>query len=224
MHIIGIEGRYGSGKTTTAVVKAQQWALMTGAKLFANFPLRGAYLFSHFSDWYRVADAHGSIIIFDEAVKNYDSRKWASSGQIEQTHVMNYVRKMNSLMIFILPDYNDLESRIRNKTDILIYCKRAKGGGIKNYVFDQSIRNKGEDRGKLINQWYLPLSSLKKIWDLNLFNTHSMIHSFPTPNSKDSDKFFKELDRRHLIALERNYGSTYAEIDTLDKEELIIGG
>lgn len=223
MHIIGIEGRYGSGKTTTAVVKAHQWAMMTGAKLFANFPLRGAYLFESYEDWYRVADAHGSIIIFDEAVKNYDGRNWAKQGQIEQTHVMNYVRKMNSLMIFILPDYNDLESRIRNKTDILIYCKRNKGGGIKNFIFDQQMREKGQDRGRLINSWYLPKRSLEQIWKLKLFNTHSMIHSFPTPPKEKSDTFFKELDRRHLAALERNYGSSYTDIEILPKMD-IIGG
>lgn len=220
MHIIGIEGRYGSGKTTTAVVKAHQWAGMTGAKLFANFPLRGAYLFEHYTDWYRVADAHGSIIIFDEAVKNYDSRKWAKSGQIEMTHVMNYVRKMNSLMIFILPDFMDLESRVRNKTDILIYCKRQKGGGITNFVFDQQMKGRNETHGRLINKWVLPMSSMRKIWDLKLFNTHSMIHAFPTPPDQESDKFFKELDKRHLTALERNYGKQYVDIDILIKETL----
>jgi hypothetical protein len=220
MHIIGVEGRYGSGKTTTAVVKAHQWALMTGAKLFANFPLRGAFLFEDYSDWYRVADAHGSILIFDEAVKNYDSRKWAKSGQIEQTHVMNYVRKMNSLMIFILPDYNDLESRIRNKTDILIYCKKDKSGGIRNFVYDQQLRDRNEHRGKLINQWHLPINQLKKIWSLQLFNTHSMVHEFPTPAADKSKEFFNELDKRHLAALERNYGRNYTEILTLTKNDL----
>jgi hypothetical protein len=125
-------------------------------------------------------------------------------------------------MIFILPDYNDLESRIRNKTDILIYCKRNKGGGIKNFVFDQQMRDKGQDRGRLINSWYLPKTSLQKIWDLKLFNTHSMIHSFPTPPKEKSDAFFRELDKRHLAALQRNYGKSYNQIDILSKDDLFI--
>lgn len=217
MHIVGVEGPYGSGKTTTAVLKAHQWAAASGAKIFANFPLRGAYLFDTYEDWYRIADAHGSILIFDESEQNWDGRKWASQGQIDQTHVINYVRKMNSLFIFILPDYNDIESRVRKKTDILIECKKTTGG-ILNLIYDPRQKEFG-DKGKLVNRWFLPKEAQKKIWDLKLFNTHSMVQKFPTPPPNKVDHFFKELDRRHSRALERVYGKQYLEIQTLAKDE-----
>ena len=219
MHIIGIEGTYGSGKTTTAVVMASQWAHRTGAKLYANFPVRGARFFKHYEDWYKVADSHGSILIFDEAVKDFDSRGWQQHGQKEMTKVLNYVRKMNSVMIFILPDYNDLDNRIRNKTDIIIQCAKDKNRNIINTIYDCAFKQNPMDKGRKINQRKLPLQSQKWIWANRLFNTHSMVHTFPTPPPEKTDEFYKKLDYYHQRALQRNYGNAYLEIETIDDDD-----
>lgn len=219
-YIIGICGDYGNGKTLTSVIKAQQWATASGAKLFSNFPMRNAYIFDHYTDWYRVADAHGSIIIFDESQSNFDSRTWGGQGQISMTQVINYVRKMNCLFIFVLPSYNNIDTRIRDKTDILIECfKNRDTGTITNMIYEYGAKEYGA-KGKLINKWRLPLSSQKKIFELGLYSTHSMVHRFPTPPPNKINEFFAELDRRHVAALKRNYGEDYLQIETLPKEEL----
>jgi hypothetical protein len=111
---------------------------------------------------------------------------------------------------------------LSQKIDFIKEMKNGQHKGIKNFVFDQQMRDKGPDRGRLINSWYLPKTSLQKIWDLKLFNTHSMIHSFPTPPKEKSDAFFRELDKRHLAALQRNYGKSYNQIDILSKDDLFI--
>lgn len=219
MYIIGIVGGYGQGKTLTAVTKAHQWAAASGAKLFANFPLRGAYEFSDYTDWFRVADAHGSIIIFDESQSNFDSRTWGGQGQIILTQLINYVRKMNCLFIFILPSYANIDTRIRDKTDLLIECKKTPAGTIHNFVFEYQSKQFGPN-GKYLTKWTLPRSSQEKIFKLNLYSTLSMVHRFPMPPQNKTDQFFKELDRRHQAALERIYGKDYMTIETLVKEEL----
>lgn len=211
-YIIGIEGGYGTGKTLTGVIKGTTWALASGAKLFANFPLRGAYLFDHWTDWYRIADAHGSILIFDESQANWDNRQWARQGQAEQTQVINYVRKMNSLFIFILPNYNNVESRIRQMTDILIRCSKTKNDTIINHIYDYQEK-------RLLNKWVLPRKSQEKIFKLNLYRTGSMVSRFPLPPQNKMDEFFKELDRRHEDAM-RRVDKNYVPIETLPKEEL----
>jgi len=219
MFIIGIEGGYGQGKTLTAVVKAHQWAAATGAQVWANFPLRGAYLFDHYEDWYRIADAHGSIIIFDESQSNFDSRTWSAGGQVVMTQVLNYVRKLNCVLIFIAPSYQNVDTRIRDKTDILISCHRMPGGTIYNFVFDYQNKAYGP-KGKFLTRWRLPLESQKKIHALRMYNTHSMVARFPTPPAQKVQQFFKELDRRHQAALARVYGNNYLDIETLPKEDL----
>jgi len=220
MHVIGIQGPYGSGKSTTAVVNALRWGYASGAKVFSNFPLRNAYLFDHYTDWYRIADVHGSILIFDESQRNWDGRTWNSKAQIDQTHVINYVRKMNSLFVFVLPTFENLESRVRQQTDILIDCHRTRSGTIINHIYDFQAKEWGP-KGKLLNKKIFPLHEQRKIWKLKLFSTHSMINKFPTPPPNQTDKFFKELDKRHNRALRRIYGQQYLDIPTLAKDDLI---
>lgn len=223
MYVIGICGGYGQGKTFTSVIKAHQWAAASGAKLFANFPLRGAYPFDHYEDWYRVADAHGSIIIFDESQSNFDSRTWGGNGQISMTQVINFVRKMNCLFIFVLPSYNNIDTRIRDKTDVLIECFKSPAGTITNMVYEYSAKEYGA-KGKLLQKWHLPKASQQKISELKLYSTHSMVNRFPTPPPNKTEQFFAELDRRHNAALRRAYGDSYLAIETLAKEDLFNVG
>ncbi|WP_336791145.1 zonular occludens toxin domain-containing protein [Paenibacillus sp. MMO-177] len=217
MYLVGISGAYGNGKSITAVIKAHQWAAASGAKLFTNFPCRNAYLFDHYEDWYKVADAHGSIILFDEAQRNWDNRTWGGAGQVIMTQVLNYVRKMNCLIIFILPSFQNVDKRIREMTDLFIECKKLPSGTIINDVYDHTAQDFGP-KGKHLQKWTLPVSSQKHIHQLKLYNTHSMIHKFPTPPPNKEEQFFEELDRRHNAALQRVYGTDYMEIETLSKE------
>lgn len=219
MFIIGIEGGYGQGKTMTAVIKAHQWAAASGAQIWANFPVRGAYMFDHYKDWYRIADAHGSVIIFDESQSNFDSRSWSGGGQVAMTQVLNFVRKLNCVFIFIAPSYQNVDTRIRDKTDLLISCVKSPGGTIYNLVYEYQNKLYGP-KGKFLTRWALPPSSQKKVIDLHLYNTHSMVARFPTPPPAQVNKFFEELERRHQAALNRRFGADYVRIDMLDKEDL----
>lgn len=217
-YVIGITGGFGQGKSTTGVIKAHQWAAASGAKIFANFPLRGAYIFDHFTDWYRIADAHGSIVVFDESQSNFDGRQWGGEGNIALTQLFNFVRKLNCIFIFILPSYENIDTRIRQRTDILINCIKTPGGTIINNVYDYQNKQFGE-WGKYLNKWVLPGSSQRKVYDLNLFDTNSMVHRFPMPaGKKQIEDFFKELERRHTAALKRLGLSI--DIETLVKEDL----
>ncbi|MFD5023368.1 zonular occludens toxin domain-containing protein [Paenibacillus sp. NPDC058367] len=218
--VFGMTGPFGSGKTTTAVIKALQWATASGTKIFANFPMRGAYHFDSYSDWYRIADLHGSVVIFDESQTNFDSRKWANEANTTLTQIFNYVRKMNCVFIFILPSYNNIDTRIRQNTELLINCQKTPGGTIINHVYDYQDKAYGE-WGRLLNKWVLPSSSQKKVYSLDVFDTNSMVKSFPMPEGKKQTKeFFEELDRRHEAALKRL--GIYKKIETLDKEGLTI--
>lgn len=216
--VIGVTGGFGNGKSTTAVIKAQQWALKSGAKIFSNFPMKGAFLFDSYEDWYRIADVHGSIVVFDESQRNFDGRQWGGESNIVLSQIFNYVRKMNCVFIFVLPSYDNVDTRIRQMTDVLVVCNKSEGGTIFNTIYDYQDKAYGE-LGKYLNTWVLPVASQMKIYGLNLFDTNSMIQRFPMPKgTKNCEEFFEELDRRHEAAL-RKYGLKI-EIATLAKEEL----
>jgi hypothetical protein len=218
--VIGITGAFGKGKTTTAVIKGHTWAAAAGVKMFTNFPCKGAYFFDDYTDWYRIADIHGSVVIFDESQTNFDSRKWANESNTTLTQIFNYVRKMNCIFIFILPSYNNIDTRIRQNTELLINCDKTPGGTIINTVYDYQQKDYGE-WGKLLNKWVLPKASQAKVYSQDLFDTHSMVKSFPMPvGAKQTKEFFDELAARHDAALKRL--GIYKEIETLDKEELSI--
>lgn len=216
--VFGITGGFGNGKSTTGVVKGHIWAQRSGAQLWANFPLAGAYEFNHYTDWYRIADAHGSIILFDESQSNFDGRQWGGEANITLSQIFNFVRKMNCIFVFILPCYENIDTRIRQRTDILINCIKTKSGVIFNQVYDYQDKAYGE-YGRLINKWILPIESQRKIYSLNLFNTYSMVHRFPMPNGKkQTEEFFRQLDQHHQAALERH--GLKPHIETLIKEDL----
>lgn len=218
--VIGITGPFGNGKTTTAVIKAHQWAALSGSKVFANFPLRGAYLFDHYTDWYRVADVHGSVVVFDESQTDFDSRKWGQEKNITLTQIFNYVRKMNCIFMFILPSYSNIDTRIRGNTELLINCHKTPGGTIINHVYDYQDKAHGE-WGRLLNKWVLPKTSQRKVYGADLFDSNSMVRSFPMPNGeKQTKEFFEELNKRHEAALKRL--GIHKNIPTLPKEELDV--
>lgn len=218
--VFGITGPFGNGKSTTAVIKAHQWAARSGAKIFANFPLRGAFLFDSFEDWYRVADVHGSVVIFDESQTNFDSRKWANEANTTLTQIFNYVRKMNCIFIFVLPSYSNIDTRIRQNTEILINCTKLPSGTIVNHLYDYQDKAYGE-WGRLTNKWVLPPASQRRVYGLDLFDTNTMVRSFPMPSgAKQTKEFFEELDRRHSAALRRL--GIYRHIPTLSKGDLDI--
>jgi hypothetical protein len=202
--IIGIEGGYGAGKTLTSAIKGHQWKLATGAEIFANYALREAYLFEHYTDWYRVAHIHGTIIIFDESQKDWDSRRFAGASQVDKTHIMNYVRKMNSVFVFVLPDFSDVDARVRKMCEILIHVERKRDGTMENRIYDYTDKRYGEN-GRLIKREYLSWAKQKEVFKLNLYNTSQMVMSFPMPGPDQTQEFFRRLDEIHNAAVKREY-------------------
>lgn len=216
--IIGIEGGYGAGKTLTSAIKAHLWKSQTGAEIFSNYPLREAYLFNHYTDWYRVAHIHGTILIFDESQKDWDARRFSGSSQVDKTHIMNYVRKMNSVFVFVLPDFSDVDARVRKMCEILIHVERKKDGTMENRIYDYTDKRWGEN-GRLIKIEYLSPAKQREVFKLNLYDTHSMVHSFPMPGPDEVRDFFVKLDEIHNEALKREYPDKKG-IETKVKEDL----
>ncbi len=218
--VIGVEGGYGTGKTFTSAVKSHLWKAQTDAQIFSNYRLRDAFLFEHYEDWFRVAHMHGTIIVFDESQKDWDARRFSGSSQVDKTHIMNYVRKMNSIFMFVLPDFSDVDARVRKMCEILIHLERSRDGTIITKVFDYTDKRFG-DHGRLIKKEYLSFEKQKTIFKLNLYNTNQMVLSFPMPPQTEVDTFFKQLDDIHSAAVKREYPER-KDIQIMTKDDLEI--
>lgn len=208
-HFIAIQGLLGAGKTTSAAMMAHYYRNRVRArggdvKLFSNFGLLEAEEMDDYEKWLDVADCHGSVVVWDEAQTQFDSRQWSKGDQIYATQLLNYCRKMNSVQIIVAPNFANIETRIRQLTEVLINVVRVGKKGIRLEYYDYQA-GFGDRLGKFMHSRFLPASKVAQIHSLNLFDTYRMVRGFPMPRTERSQKaFWDELQLRHEAALHKH--------------------
>jgi hypothetical protein len=207
-HVIGVMGNLGAGKTTIASVitwlyKQQIEALGGNVSLFANYELYGALRMKLAEDWFKVADAHGSICVWDEAHRSFDSRKSLRFDNTLATDILTFARKMASIQIFVTPSIKRLDTRIREMLEILIQVRPMGNKGIRFDYYDFQADAFGPF-GQFLHSRFLPAWKVQQIHKLNLFDSHSFVSGFPLPkNEREAEKFMDELERHHDEARKR---------------------
>lgn len=212
-HLIGVQGPLGAGKSTTGTFMA--WLLKNEieaagghVELFANFDLYGAYIMKESQDWFRVADAQGSICVWDEAHRSFDSRRFMTYQNQVATDILTFVRKMASIQIFITPNVRRLDTRIREIMEVLITVRKVGNRGISLDYYDFQDDQFGA-YGRFLHSRFLPASKLKQIHALNLFDSHSFIRGFPLPKTeREANRFMDELEKAHDEARFRKQKNT----------------
>ncbi|NEU27710.1 AAA family ATPase [Paenibacillus polymyxa] len=201
-HIIGIMGNLGVGKTTMAsmmgwLYKGKIEKLGGSAKLFANYDLKGAERIKVAEDWFKVAEAHGSVCIWDEAHRSFNSRTALKSDNIIATDILTFARKMASVQIFATPSVNRLDSRVREMLEVLIHIRPAGNKGMHIDYYDFQADSYGR-MGKLIHSRFLSAGKVKQIHALNLFDSHSFVGGFPLPRTeRAAAEFMDKLEQVH---------------------------
>lgn len=208
MHLMGITGNLGAGKTTLASIlawyfKGKVEAAAGQLELFANYDLDGAYRMQKKEDWFRVADAQGSLCIWDEAHRTFDSRRFSKFENIFATDLLTFVRKMAAIQCFVTPSIFRLDTRIREMLEVLIFVRQAgkKGISIDYYDFQADF---GGRLGKYLHSNFIPGYKIQQIHKLNLFDSYSFVSGFPMPNNERSAlEFMDKLEERHIQARKR---------------------
>lgn len=210
-HLFCITGNLGAGKSTLGSILAWQLKLQVQAaggwlKLFANYDLSGAERLSVAEDWFRVADAHGSLCIWDESHRSFDSRKHSKAQNILATEILTFVRKMASIQIFITPSIMRLDTRIREITEILVIVRSNGKNGISIDLYDYQADFAGRF-GRYLKTLYIPAFKVKQVHKLNLFDSHSFISGFPLPETeRKAITFMETLEKVHDKARKRIAG------------------
>lgn len=195
-HHFVIQGPLGSGKTFLASTLAHWWKLKTernGGKveLFSNYDLFDSRPMTHFTDWYEVAKAQGSICVWDEAYLAFSNRKWTKYGQGILTDVLMLTRKMKSVQFYCTPSINFVDSRVRQIAEVLITARKIGDKGFSYHFQDFQT-------GEFMMKQFLPMWKAKQIMKCKLYDTENMVQYFPVPqNEREGEKFFAELERIH---------------------------
>lgn len=209
-HFIGIQGYLGAGKTTVASILAHYFrnkVVSRGGdvKIFSNYGLRGSTRMSSPEDWYRVADAHGSIIVWDEGQEQFDSREFSSAERAFSTRLLNYCRKMASVQFIVAPNFSNIDTRVRQLTEVLINVSNISNkGGIRLEFFDYTAGNKTTTLGRYLHTQFLPAYKVRQVHRLRLFNTFRLVSGFPMPKTpREQERFYAQLEEKHYDALRR---------------------
>lgn len=195
-HHIFIQGGLGGGKTFLMSVLAHYWkekAEQRGAsvELFSNYGLLDSQPMTHYTDWYSVAEAQGSIICWDEAQMAFSNRKWSRYGATLATETLMFTRKMKSVQIYCSPSIKNVDSRIRDIVELLITTKHIPNKGFSLHFQDYQT-------GEFLHKQFIPMYKAEKIFKLNLYDSFNMVQGFPLPETEvQGNEFFRKLEEIH---------------------------
>jgi len=190
------QGNLGDGKTFGASVLAHYFQTRASAAgvdvdLYSNYGLKGSRPLDNYKHFYNVAKSPNSIGIMDEAHINLDSRLFSKGSNIYMTQFFFYFRKLHHSMFLTTPSIRNLDSRVRNLTNILVDCRKA-GGAFVYHFYDYS----GE---KLLKRLYLPSFKVRELFACKLYNTDNIIRNVQFPSTERGfDEFLtKVIDARN---------------------------
>ena len=136
--LIGIMGKMGAGKTLTMSMLATYMAQRSNAPLWANYGLLNANRIKNREQLWKMENG---IFCFDELWLTLDARNWENN--VLLTHWVNQTRKKKLLVFYTTQHIRQVELRVRNGTDILIYCEKKDNGQIKLTFIDWQYREIG---------------------------------------------------------------------------------
>jgi|SRR5690625_2812510 len=195
-HHFFIQGPLGSGKTFLMSLLAHHWKEKTEQRggrveLFSNYDLKNSHPMNHYTDWYDVAEAQGSIICWDEAQMAFSNRKWSQYGSTLATEVLMYTRKMQSVQLYCSPSIRNVDSRIRQIVEILVTVRKIGDKGFSMHFLDYQT-------GEFMQKQFFPMWKAKRIFKKNLYDTYNMVSNFPLPSTeKQGNDFFETLNDIH---------------------------
>jgi len=179
--LVGIMGKMGSGKTLSMSILASYLARLTKTPLAANYHLKGADKVESLMD---VTKRQSEIFCFDEIWLSMDSRLWKDN--VRLTRWVNQTRKKKMIVFYTTQHIRQVEMRMRNATDVLIYCDKTPEGHWLTFV-DWQYKTIGR-------RYLIPHSSAKRFY--GLYNTYEVLEPLTWEKGKNYDGEGKKSFKR----------------------------
>lgn len=122
-------GKMGAGKTLSMTILSSYLARATGAPLYANYGLKNSEKVESLNE---AVEKDKAILNLDEIWLSADSRAWKDN--VRLTQWVNQTRKKQMIVFYTTQHIRQVEMRIRNGTDILIYCEKKPDGIWLNFI------------------------------------------------------------------------------------------
>jgi hypothetical protein len=132
-NLIMYDGRMGSGKTALMSIEALLYQKQSGCTLFSNYGLIGSIPFTSFEDFKKVAVQPSSIICLDESHLDISNRDFNTNSVKFFVNMVFFLRKMRCTLMMTSPLFENIDSKVRDVTNIYVHC--SKYGGYLNYEY-----------------------------------------------------------------------------------------
>ena len=119
MVIVGIIGELGTGKTLTLTYMAEAKFRRKGIKVFANYGYKNRHKFIKKPDM--LDTIKNGCVALDEVWLWMDSRNFATKGNKVIGKILLKSRRRGLDIMYTAQSFDQVEKRLRNVTDILIY-------------------------------------------------------------------------------------------------------
>lgn len=122
-------GKMGAGKTLSMSFYGSVIAKVMNVPLYANYGLDGAQRIETVKELWAIDNA---IVCWDEIWLTLDARLW--SNNVFLTRFINQTRKKKIALFYTTQHIRQVELRVRNGTDVLIYCEKKPHGILQTWM------------------------------------------------------------------------------------------
>jgi hypothetical protein len=170
------DGRMGSGKTTLMSLEALTYQQMSGCTVFSNYGLTGSIPFTSFEDFKKVAVQPSSIICLDESHLDISNRDFNSNSVKFFVNMVFFLRKLRCTLMMTSPLFENIDSKVRDVTNIYIHC--SKHSGFLHYEYYDV------ERLKFIKSKRISENKVSEIMPF-IYDTYEMVVPLEYPKTRD---------------------------------------
>jgi type IV secretory pathway VirB4 component len=127
--LVAVCGQMGSGKTLLMSILGLMLK-NDSVPVYANYDLQDSIPVNSQSNLIKIANG---AICLDEFWLTLDSRNWKNN--VFLTRWINQTRKKNLIVFYTTQSFGQIDIRVRNATDYVIYCENKRKKGYHKYTF-----------------------------------------------------------------------------------------